>query len=44
MGRLAAETVLSRIAGGPGAPFPELLTVEPELVVRQSTAPAAGSK
>lgn len=26
-----------RIANGPQAPFPELVTVEPELVIRQST-------
>ncbi|HKG23646.1 MAG TPA: LacI family DNA-binding transcriptional regulator [Blastocatellia bacterium] len=39
MGRLAAETLLQRIADGPGSPYPELVTVEPELVVRQSTAP-----
>ncbi len=39
MGRLAAETVLQRLAGGTDAPFPELLIVEPELIVRQSSAP-----
>jgi DNA-binding LacI/PurR family transcriptional regulator len=39
MGRLAAEHLLRRIAQGPEAEFPELVTVEPELVVRQSTAP-----
>jgi len=40
MGRLAAETLLQRIAGGPDAQFPELLVVEPELVIRQSTSVA----
>ena len=40
MGRLAAEHLLRRIAGGPNAPFPEQVVVEPGLVVRQSTAPA----
>ena len=40
MGRLAAETLLARIAGGAAAAFPELVTVEPELIVRQSTARA----
>jgi len=43
MGRLAAETVLQRIANGPAAPYPELLMVEPELIVRQSTAEARGA-
>lgn len=38
MGRLAAEHLLRRIANGPQAPFPELVTVEPELIIRQSTA------
>jgi LacI family transcriptional regulator len=40
MGRLAAETLLARIAQGADAAFPELVTVEPELIVRQSTARA----
>jgi len=39
MGRLAAETLLRRITKSE-ADFPELLMVEPELIVRQSTAPA----
>ncbi|HWQ34468.1 MAG TPA: LacI family DNA-binding transcriptional regulator [Blastocatellia bacterium] len=43
MGRLAAETVLQRIANGPAAPYPELLMVEPELIIRQSTAKARGA-
>ncbi len=40
MGRLAAEHLLKRIANGPQAPYPEIVVVEPELVIRQSTAPA----
>lgn len=40
MGQLAAKHLLERIAKGPQAPFPEIVTVEPELVVRQSTARA----
>jgi DNA-binding LacI/PurR family transcriptional regulator len=40
MGRLAAETLLRRIANGPEASYPKFLTVEPELVIRQSTAKA----
>jgi DNA-binding LacI/PurR family transcriptional regulator len=40
MGRLAAETLLARISQGADAAFPELVTVEPELIVRQSTARA----
>ena len=40
MGKLAAEHLLRRIADGPQARFPELVTVEPELVIRQSTAMA----
>jgi DNA-binding LacI/PurR family transcriptional regulator len=38
MGSLAAETLLGRVASGPDAACPELLMVEPELVVRQSTS------
>jgi LacI family transcriptional regulator len=38
MGQLAASTLLERITAGPEAQFPKLLIVEPELVVRQSTA------
>ncbi|MGH9802190.1 MAG: LacI family DNA-binding transcriptional regulator, partial [Blastocatellia bacterium] len=40
MGKLAAEHLLKRIANGSAEPFPEMVTVEPELIVRQSTAPA----
>jgi len=43
MGALAAETVLRRIAAGPAAAFPLELTVEPDLAVRASTAPAPAS-
>lgn len=42
MGSLAAQTLLDRIAQGQknnGAKVPETLTVEPKLIVRQSTAP-----
>ena len=39
MGTLAAETVLRRINTGTRAPYPKVITVEPELVVRDSTAP-----
>jgi DNA-binding LacI/PurR family transcriptional regulator len=37
MGKIAAETVLRRIARD-GAEHPKQITVEPELVVRQSTS------
>jgi len=40
MGKLAAETLLRRIANGPSAPYPKVVTVEPELVIRQSTGKA----
>ena len=43
MGKLAAQHLLSRIANGADAPYPELVTVEPELVIRQSTQ-AVGSR
>jgi DNA-binding LacI/PurR family transcriptional regulator len=36
MGELAAETLLKRIRG---AEFPKVVAVEPELIVRESTAP-----
>jgi LacI family transcriptional regulator len=39
MGILAARTLLERL--GSSAPGPEEVTVQPELVVRESTAPAA---
>jgi DNA-binding LacI/PurR family transcriptional regulator len=41
MGMIAAETLLQRIAAPANAPYPKELVVEPELIVRQSTAPAA---
>lgn len=37
MGKVAAETVLSRIANGNQAPYPKVITVEPELIVRETT-------
>jgi DNA-binding LacI/PurR family transcriptional regulator len=40
MGRLSAEHLLRRISNGAQAEFPEEVMVEPELVVRQSTAKA----
>jgi DNA-binding LacI/PurR family transcriptional regulator len=40
MGRLAAEALLQRIENGADAPYPELLTTEPELIIRQTTAVA----
>lgn len=40
MGRLAAETVLSRIANGNGSPYPNTINVEPELIVRETTCRA----
>jgi DNA-binding LacI/PurR family transcriptional regulator len=39
MGRLAAEHLLNRIANSPQSPFPDVVTVQPELVIRKSTAP-----
>jgi LacI family transcriptional regulator len=38
MGSLAAETLLGRLAEGDAANIPEVLSVEPTLVVRNSTA------
>ena len=38
MGELAARTLLARIAGGAGPP--DVLSVEPVLVIRESTGPA----
>lgn len=40
MGVLAAETVLQRISAPAKTPYPKLITVEPEFVVRGSTGPA----
>ena len=38
MGSLAAETLLARLSEGAGTKIPEVLSVEPTLVVRSSTA------
>ena len=40
MGRLAADYLLKRISNGAQSDFPEEVMVEPELIVRQSTARA----
>jgi DNA-binding LacI/PurR family transcriptional regulator len=40
MGIIAAETILRRINAPAKAPYPKTITVEPELIVRESTAPA----
>jgi DNA-binding LacI/PurR family transcriptional regulator len=40
MGVIAAETLLRRINASTGTPYPKTITVEPELIVRASTAPA----
>jgi len=42
MGALAAQTLLSRINASPGKTYPKVISVEPELVLRSSTAPAPG--
>lgn len=42
MGEMAADTLLRRIAA-PRARFPKLVTVEPELIVRASTAAGAAA-
>jgi DNA-binding LacI/PurR family transcriptional regulator len=39
MGMIAAETLLQRITAPARAPYPKELVVEPELIVRASTAP-----
>jgi DNA-binding LacI/PurR family transcriptional regulator len=38
MGVVAAETLLKRIAGPASAEYPKEIVLEPELVVRESTA------
>lgn len=43
MGVLAAETLLRRIAAPRGKPYPKTITVEPELIVRGSTAPRSAT-
>jgi len=40
MGLLAAETLLQRIAAPAHAPYPKEIVVQPELIIRASTAPA----
>jgi LacI family transcriptional regulator len=40
MGVIAAETLLRRINAPAKAPYPKMITVEPELIVRESTAKA----
>jgi DNA-binding LacI/PurR family transcriptional regulator len=40
MGTIAAETLLRRIIAPAKAPYPKEIVVEPELIVRGSTAPA----
>jgi DNA-binding LacI/PurR family transcriptional regulator len=40
MGVMAAETLLRRINAPARAPYPKAITVAPELIVRESTAPA----
>jgi LacI family transcriptional regulator len=41
MGELAAETLIARI--GNSKPYPKIIAVEPELVIRESTAPPVSS-
>jgi LacI family transcriptional regulator len=43
MGRLAARTLLDRLTNGDSHEIPRTLSIEPELVVRQSTARVQGS-
>src|SRR5216684_4801808 len=43
MGVLAAETLLRRINAPAKSPYPKSITVEPELIVRASTASAAST-
>jgi DNA-binding LacI/PurR family transcriptional regulator len=40
MGVIAAETLLRRINAPAKAPYPKTVTIEPELIVRESTARA----
>ncbi len=40
MGLIAAETLLRRVNATPRTPYPKVITVEPELIVRASTAKA----
>jgi DNA-binding LacI/PurR family transcriptional regulator len=41
MGELAAQTLTSRVESGPTAPHARTIHVDPELIVRETTAPAA---
>ncbi len=43
MGVIAAETLLRRINASPNSPYPKSITIEPELIVRASTASATKS-
>ncbi|MCP9494969.1 MAG: LacI family transcriptional regulator [Pyrinomonadaceae bacterium MAG19_C2-C3] len=44
MGKLAAETLLKRLTAGRDTESPQLLTVQPELIVRESTAACSSRK
>jgi DNA-binding LacI/PurR family transcriptional regulator len=44
MGELAAQTLTSRVESGPTAPHPRTIHVDPELIVRETTAPATSSR
>jgi DNA-binding LacI/PurR family transcriptional regulator len=39
MGEIAAKVLLDRLAGADRQDYPKTIAVEPELVVRESTAP-----
>lgn len=43
MGEVAAEIVVRRIVSGAKAPYRKVVTVAPELIVRDSTGPAPGT-
>lgn len=43
MGSLAARTLLDKLSAGNDGAFPPVLSVEPTLIVRQSTAPVSAS-
>ncbi len=44
MGMVAAQTLLKRLTAPARAPYPRVITIEPELIVRESTAPAGGDR
>ena len=44
MGVIAAKTLLRRINAPTKTPYPKTITVEPELIVRASTAPVSASE